>query len=71
MGFSVIDDDEEEESKYASGNKSDVELEFDDDDDEYDGFIDNGVDERQDDISSRFSNMTLKGAAVKSGDILT
>ena len=48
-----------------------MELEFDDDDDEYDGFIDNGVDERQDDISSRFSNMTLKGAAVKSGDILT
>ena len=42
-------------------------MEFDANDDECDNFIDNGGDERQDDISSRFSNMTLKGALVQSG----
>ena len=69
-GVAVTGDDEEEESDYVPGNESDVELEF-DDDDEFDDFIDNGGDEGQDDISSRFSNMTLKGAPVKSGDVLT
>ena len=66
-GLSVTDDDEEEESDYAPSNESDVELEFDVHDDKFDDFIDNGGDEGQDDISSRFSNMTLKGAPVKSG----
>ena len=70
-GVSVTDDDEENESDYTPGNESDVELEFDTHDDEFDEIIDNGGDERQDDISSRFSNMTLKGAPVKSGDVLT
>ena len=43
-GVSVTDDDEEEEFVYAPGNESDVELEYEVDDDEYDDFIDNGGD---------------------------
>ena len=38
-----------------------------DDDDEFDDFIDKGGDEVEDDMLSRFSSMTLKGAPVKSG----
>ena len=44
-GVSVTDDDVEEESDYEPGNESDVELEF-DDNDEFDDFIDNEGDER-------------------------
>ena len=41
----VTDDDKEEESDYAPSNESDVELEFDVHDDDFDDFIDNGGDE--------------------------
>ena len=44
-GVSVTDDDVEEESDYEPGNESDVELEF-DDNDEFDDFIDNEGDEK-------------------------
>lgn len=59
------DDEEEEESDYAPDKESDEELEY--DDDEFDDFIDKGGDEVEDDMLSKFSSMTLKGAPVKSG----